>query len=85
MRGKPQFKEKQMDSIVFQMNKKHGVKGGRTSENLFHITPEENTLIVYMTYRQKGHTNLKIFLIFWPHHTACGILVLQPRIEFMQS
>ena len=53
MRGKTQFKEKQMDSIVFQMNKNYGVKGGRASENLFHITPEANTLIVYMHLKTK--------------------------------
>ena len=53
MRGKPQFKEKQTDSTVFQMNKNYGVKGGGASENLFHITPEENTLIVYMHLNTK--------------------------------
>lgn len=38
---------------AFQMNKNYGVKGGGASENLFHITPEENTLIVYMHLNTK--------------------------------
>ena len=52
---------------------------GIYSENTFNIfvSIRESCLIMYVCM----YVCIYLFIYFWPHHTACRILVPQPGIE----